>query len=90
MFGNVGINSPVLYVKLPGVYTCTVRWADEEITSGEMVVYESEIKPLIAYNYFPPNDCYSFQVVMKAIFSYLVMQYFVYRNNCFHLFIMYR
>lgn len=49
MFGNVGVNSPVLYVKLPGVYTCTVRWADEEITSGEMVVYESEIKPLIAY-----------------------------------------
>ena len=49
MSGNVGVNSPVLYVKLLVMYTCTVRWADEEISSGEMVVYESEIKPLLAY-----------------------------------------
>ena len=42
MFGPVGVNSPVLHVKLPGVYICTVRRGDEELTSREMVIYESK------------------------------------------------
>jgi hypothetical protein len=38
--GPVGVNSPVLYVKLPGVYQCTVRSGAYEVTSNEMIVVE--------------------------------------------------
>ena len=36
--GPVGVDSPVLYVKLPGVYKCTVKSAGSEVTSDEIVV----------------------------------------------------
>ena len=39
-FGTVAVNSPVLYVKLPGIYHCTVRTRESEVLSKEMVVYE--------------------------------------------------
>ena len=39
-FGTVGINSPVLYAKLPGVYQCTVRNGISEATSKQMVITE--------------------------------------------------
>ena len=36
--GPVGVDSPVLYVKLPGVYKCTVKYTGHQVTSDEIVV----------------------------------------------------
>lgn len=36
--GPVGVDSPVLYIKLPGIYKCTVKCAGSEVTSNEIVV----------------------------------------------------
>ena len=38
--GPVGVNSPVLYVKLPGVYQCTIKSGEHEY---EMLVAETAV-----------------------------------------------
>ena len=42
--GSVGVNSPALYVKLPGVYQCTVKRGEHEVTSSEMFVVEGRVQ----------------------------------------------